>query len=316
MSTHILRLDVSRSRGGDDARQSTRSEEAYAHALTLEQLRVLAAVAEAGSFSAAARALNKTQSNVSYHVACLEEQLDVVLFERSGRKPCLTPRGELLIEHAKQVLAALDDLRSVSFAFAGKLEPRISLALDHRFPPSRLAEVLARFRARFPEVAVCIEHTTESRDGGARAIDEAQIGVIFGARLDAGLVVSAPISVEVVPLVAPSHPLAGRVASDDDLCRYPELAHSPDGCDDRPRVTAWHVASEGLRLDLVRAGLGWARMPKHLVEDDLARGALVPLETTRWGATPVHVELYVARRRDRPMGPAGQWLFGALAQSA
>ena len=58
--------------------------------LTLDQLRILIAVAEEGSFSAAARRLGRVQSGVSQAVQGLEEALDLALFDRSGRRPVLT----------------------------------------------------------------------------------------------------------------------------------------------------------------------------------------------------------------------------------
>jgi DNA-binding transcriptional LysR family regulator len=64
---------------------------------TLDQWRVLQAVADAGGFEAAAEALKRSQSSVSYAVRQLERQLPVAVFERSGRKARLTPAGEALL---------------------------------------------------------------------------------------------------------------------------------------------------------------------------------------------------------------------------
>ena len=56
-------------------------------ALTLDQLRVFAAVADAGSFRAAARQLSRVQSAVSHAIANMESELGVSLFDRQGRRP-------------------------------------------------------------------------------------------------------------------------------------------------------------------------------------------------------------------------------------
>ena len=78
----------------------------------LKQLRVLQAVAEAGSFSAAAARLNYTQPAVSRIVAALERELGAVLVERQSRPVRLTDAGAALLRHADDVFARLSSARS------------------------------------------------------------------------------------------------------------------------------------------------------------------------------------------------------------
>ena len=80
---------------------------------TLDQLQVFIAVAEAGSFSAAARKLNRAQSVVSYAINNLEQQLDVTLFERTGlRQPRLTVEGRAMLEDARRIVGGLEGMRA------------------------------------------------------------------------------------------------------------------------------------------------------------------------------------------------------------
>src|SRR5881397_2316385 len=91
--------------------------------LDLRRLAVFREVAESGSFSSAALALDYTQSVVSHHVAQLERELGVTLFERGKRPVRLTPAGERLSEHAGLILGAARtaeaDLRAVAGLEAG-----------------------------------------------------------------------------------------------------------------------------------------------------------------------------------------------------
>ncbi len=74
---------------------------------TLDQLQVLLAVAETGSFSAAGRRLNRAQSVISYTIANLEAQLRFKLFAREGtREPILTPEGRAVLPDARRIDAA------------------------------------------------------------------------------------------------------------------------------------------------------------------------------------------------------------------
>ena len=74
---------------------------------TLDQLQVLVAVADTGSFSAAGRKLNRAQSVISYAIANLETQLGLKLFEREGtREPRLTDVGRAMLEDARRMVSA------------------------------------------------------------------------------------------------------------------------------------------------------------------------------------------------------------------
>jgi DNA-binding transcriptional LysR family regulator len=74
--------------------------------LSLDQLRVLVTIVDAGSFSAAGRKLGRAQSAISQAIATLETLQGVALFDRSGYKPRLTDVGRVLVDHARLVLAS------------------------------------------------------------------------------------------------------------------------------------------------------------------------------------------------------------------
>ncbi|MGY9050396.1 MAG: LysR family transcriptional regulator, partial [Rhodobacterales bacterium] len=74
--------------------------------LSLDQLRVLVAIADAGSFSASGRSLNRAQSAISQAVATLEATQGVTLFDRSSYRPHLTDTGRVLVDQARLVLAS------------------------------------------------------------------------------------------------------------------------------------------------------------------------------------------------------------------
>ena len=76
--------------------------------VSLDQLRTFITAADEGSFSAAARKLNRVQSAVSGWVRGLEDQFGVVLFDRSGRFPKLTPEGVLLLADARGIVSGVD----------------------------------------------------------------------------------------------------------------------------------------------------------------------------------------------------------------
>jgi DNA-binding transcriptional LysR family regulator len=124
--------------------------------LALDQTRVLIAVAEAGSFSAAARRLGGVQSAVSQAMQTLEETLRLSLFDRSGKTPVLTDAGRMVLNDARQVVQRADALRSHAETIAGGTEPELAFAVDALFPTDILMEGLRALQATFPCLPVTL----------------------------------------------------------------------------------------------------------------------------------------------------------------
>src|SRR5471032_1477551 len=94
--------------------------------VSLDQLWSFIAAADEGSFSAAARKLNRVQSAVSGWIGGLEDQIGVVLFDRSGRFPKLTPEGVLLLADARNILCGVDTLKARAKLMSAGLEAELS----------------------------------------------------------------------------------------------------------------------------------------------------------------------------------------------
>jgi DNA-binding transcriptional LysR family regulator len=142
--------------------------------VTLDQMRVLIAVAETGSFSAAARRLGRVQSAMSQAVQTLEENLRLRLFDRAGKTPVLTDAGRAMLIDARLVVQRADALRSHAEIIAGGTEPELTFAVDPLFPTNILMESLRALQATFPCLTVTLLTeglgATEQRlrDGQAR----------------------------------------------------------------------------------------------------------------------------------------------------
>ncbi|WP_208029114.1 LysR family transcriptional regulator [Rhabdothermincola sediminis] len=126
--------------------------------MDLRQLNALLAVADTGSFSAAARALHTVQSNVSTHVARLEKELGSVLIDRATGR--LTEEGELVAARARRVRAELDalvaDLASLHDEVAGTARIGV-IGTTARWLVPRLVDAM---RARHPRVRVVVVDAT------------------------------------------------------------------------------------------------------------------------------------------------------------
>lgn len=119
-----------------------------------ESLQAFVLAAELGSFSAAARRLNKAQSAVSTAIANLEIDTGLQLFDRSTRSPTLTAQGRALLPHANGILLGTREFMAKAGSMAEGTEDRLGLVVEQRINPAPLYAVLDRFSKVFPAVSL------------------------------------------------------------------------------------------------------------------------------------------------------------------
>jgi DNA-binding transcriptional LysR family regulator len=289
---------------------------------SLDQLRVFLAVAEEGSFNRAARRLGRAISVVSYAIAQLEAQLGVALFAREGsRKPQLTPAGQALVAEARMVADDVDALVAKLRSLQQGLEAELALAVDVMVPGTALASLLREFQRMYPSVTLRLH--VEALGAVAALVSDRRADIAIGGPITAAcpeLEHQVVGSVELIPVAAPVHPLARMEAiPPGEARRHLQLVltdRSPltEGRDFSvisPR--SWRLADLGAKHVLLREGLGWGNMPRHLVADDLARGALVQLAVPE--GPRFDFQLNALRRRDRLPGPAACWMLTAFEEA-
>ena len=288
---------------------------------TYDQLHLLLAVVDEGSFAAAARRLGRAVSVVSYGIANLEAQLDLTLFEREGtRRPVLTEDGKAVLAEARNIARGMDGLRALAKGLHEGLEAEISLVVDVMLPPDRLGAALRAFNAQFPTVALRL-HVEALGAVIAKVLErEAVIGVSGPLNnLTAGLDWVSAGECALVPVAAPDHPLAMMspavpgAARDHIQLVLSDRSPLTEGHDFSvlsPRT--WRLADLGAKHALLRQGIGWGNMPHWMVEADLLGGTLVRLSLPDWPA-PSYT-FFGIWRSDTPPGPAAKWLLAQLTQ--
>lgn len=292
-------------------------------ALTLDQLRVLVAVAETGSFRAAATRIRRVQSAVSHAIATLEGQLGVELFDRSGRRPLLTSEGRALLADAKAILLKVDAMRARAVGLGESVELGLSLAVDTLFPVAALAHALGGMRASYPSVAVQLRSVPLGEPLAALRERRCTMAITVGEDFrDAHIELEALSPVGIVAVAAPGHALARRDPGPIDSSELAEhlqiVLEDPTGQTQGRDFGVlspgtWRVGGQDIKQALILAGLGWGRLPEWSVERDLAEGRLVRLDVPALGMHgKVALQGYLARRIDEPLGPAGRALRQAL----
>ena len=178
--------------------------------VTIEQLRTLRAVAEAGSFSAAARKLGRVQAAVSQSIDRLEAQLGLRLFDCTGRVPVLTAHGEAVVEAAAKVEDGVGALDELVASLKQGLERTLHIVVDVMFPTESLVAFAKDFAREHPGVGLLLfteilsgvtAHVREKRSAWGIAIEDADL-----SDLDSRTIAE----VRLIPVAARAHPLALR----------------------------------------------------------------------------------------------------------
>ena len=169
--------------------------------MTLEQLRIFVGVAEREHMTAAARALNITQSAASAAIAVLEERHAIKLFHRVGRGITLTEAGRLFLVEARGVLARAGAAETVLDELGGLKRGTLRVVASQTTAAYWLPPILANFRQRYPALGIelAIGNTAQA---ASRVHDgEADLGIVEG-RVDDPALAHWPIGEDRLVLVA------------------------------------------------------------------------------------------------------------------
>lgn len=283
----------------------------------MEQLEAFAAAAAQGSFSAAARALGKAQSAVSTQIANLEIDLGVELFDRAGRNPVLTPAGARLLPEARVILDRREHLLGVASSFAGHVETRLVVAIDELYPEPAVGEVFADFAARFPHVELELMFPN-MEDVGRFVLDgKADLGVMWRQEVlppELGFLTIGWVPLQLV--CGRNHPLAQGPVGWEELKRHRQImvagrGEGPEKQRLRVASDVWWIESHWVMLQILRRNVGWALIPRHIIEGSpLAPDLATPALEFDKGDHPVALEM--VWHKQRPVGPAAKWLRNRL----
>lgn len=251
----------------------------------LASLAVFVRVAEARSFTAAARALGTTTSAVSKRIAGLEDRLGVRLMHRTTRRLSLSEAGAALLARAERVLADLESLE-VSITGLGTT-PRGLLRVSGPlgFGESYLVPLLPAFFAQYPEIRVELELSDRFVDLVAERYD---LAVRIGRLGDSSLVAKRLGPSRLVACAAPAY-LArrGTPRTPEDLAEHECISSTlvdhrrewhfrgPEGERTAAVSGSFRANHGGAMRAAAVAGVGLAVLPTFLIEDELAEGSLV-----------------------------------------
>ncbi|HKO18373.1 MAG TPA: LysR family transcriptional regulator [Acidobacteriaceae bacterium] len=264
---------------------------------TLDEWEILQAVVQLGSFAAAAKRLNRSQSTISYAVARLQDQLGIKFFEIEGRKAKLTECGRALLVDAEPHLAGFHQLERRAGSLASGRELEVRLSIDSIFPNNRLFAALSKFSHRFPDVQLTLRQATFLSADSEFSLHNAHLCIT--GLLSREFFVRPILGIKMIAVAQRHHRLhaSKRKLGRPDLTQHMlvTVEGSASGMlKHQPRVPTQLVLSVGsidAAIDAVRSGLCFGWLPKYRIESELKAGEFVPLNLAMGGTREVRLNL-------------------------
>lgn len=287
--------------------------------ITLEALHILDAIERRGSFAAAAHELNRAPSSLSYQIQKLEQDLDLMIFDRSGHKANLTQAGKLILERGRAILSATEKLVNDATLLANGWELDITIALDGIIPVSKLFSMVealgniskTRLRIQDEILAGCWE-----------ALAMGRADLLICPRIDAVPqdVKSETIgTIKMIWVAAPTHYVHRRIGEFNEANRekYRAIAIADTAREQpamsvnilqrQPRLT---VSNLDAKCKALVAGLGIGTLPLEVAKAYLDKGELQIIH----GSEETELDIVLAWRRNQ-MGEAKSWCIQYLKKN-
>ena len=286
------------------------------------RMRLLVALANELSVSAAARAIGVTQSTASEHVRVLERAMGQPLIERFGKGSRLTDAGKVLAVRAAEALSALAAGEEEIADLAGLQSGRITLGASEAPGIYLLPDTLGCFQKDYPSVSVELEVASTDEVIQRLLGGRVQLAIVGAVPADARFAVQPFCEDEVVGVARPGVlPVADGVVAGEALAAATLLAAEAGSstqalADEELRAagvhprTTWRLGpSEGVKR-AAEAGLGFAFLSRFAVVGELERGSLESFRLA--GRAPLRRCINVVRLAGRELTPAEERFLATL----
>lgn len=278
--------------------------------MNFEQLSAFLESADCGSFSAGARKLGKSMPAVSQLVANLEIDLDLKLFDRSGRYPTLTKDGMVLYDYIKRSMEMVAEVQLKAQSLNAGVESCLAIGFEAALYQPFIDSLLVEFSQAFPRVDLDIRHDAS---GGLRH-------AIINGELDLAVGYFHPEATEyhaygfamdtIAAVVSADHPMSTGPVDEGLLGKFRQLSlrSAMDFEGAKHSVNLWVIDRPEQLVRLLCRGLGWAYLPIKWVEQELCIGSLVEMELSFLKQHMV-MEVELMSTQSIQQGPVLRWWY-------
>lgn len=289
--------------------------------MTLEQIRILAAVVEYGSLKKAAEILHKTQPALSMAMQKLEAELGFLLLDRGQYRLTLTPHGAIFFRQARSWLAEANQLKVLGKSLAKGYEAKYRICYDEASVNSEVDDCLSILFKHYPSTEFLIN--SGSRFNAINQVKEQSvelgIGPWFHIFQATGQYESFPIGeIDLVLVASPTLFSPKEVHCSNDLKNYSCITLKESSFEFDSEQLTIIQGSQLIKTDdlamlsrLVMSGAGWAMMSRNACQPLIDSGRLFEISLNDYIET-IKVEIRVFRKKQREHGPVANKIWSLL----
>lgn len=284
--------------------------------ISLDQWLAFKTVVERGSYAAAAEALNKSQSAISYALQRLNDQLPDPVLKQAGRRAVLTETGEVMLRHAEQLLAQAVQAETIARNMAAGVEAEVTVAVDSLLDIEAVVCVFEQFSRQFAHTRLRVLETSLS--GTTEALLERQADIVVHSQIPPGFTGPKLRDIIMAPVAAPGHPLINRreEVTEIELRQHRQVVLRDTGS--RREVDSgwlqaeqrWTVSHFSTSIKMLLSGLAFAMLPLNWVQAYLDRGELQRIRLQP--SLDRNLPLYLLLADRAAAGPATRALYDLL----
>jgi DNA-binding transcriptional LysR family regulator len=256
--------------------------------VSLEALLVLDAIEYRGSYAAAAEQLNKVPSALSYIVQKLEDQLNVTIFVRQGRRAVLTPAGKHLLIEGRKVLLAINVLSEQTQTIANGWEPKIRIACDSIMDIKQVFTGIQCFLVENGNIEIDVKE--EVMNGTWEALMEDRVDLVIGAPApipaQKGIRAIKMKELDSVLVVSKFHHLSKvkSLIQTSELSKYRSVVVHDSAKNEIPwsiniieGSQHFYVSTIAHKVEAIISGIGIGYLPKHIAQKYITSGELTEI---------------------------------------
>ncbi|WP_445115599.1 LysR family transcriptional regulator [Acinetobacter sp. WZC-1] len=239
-----------------------------------EQLTIFKTVIENGSFSAAARKLGKVPSAVSMSIAQLEIDLNINLFERSGREPTPTLQALTLYEKTEQLLIEMNQWKQQANALSTGLESSLNIVIVSELLHIHWTDYIAQLEQKFPELQINIYSAPQEDALQLLMNQSAQLALMFEREhLQSSEQFVELKRISLVPVAAWEHPLAqSEQVSFEQILQSRQIVVASRDRHIRPELLYskkyWRTDNHHSACTMILQQLGWGVLPSDMLDEN------------------------------------------------
>ncbi|MGV2988248.1 LysR family transcriptional regulator [Vibrio sp. E150_011] len=289
------------------------------NSITLEALHILDAIDRRGSFSAAAVELDRATSSLSYQIQKLEQDLDIMIFDRSGHKAVLTEAGKLILDRGRAILQVTESMVHEARLIANGWELDLTIAYDSIIPVANFFELVDKLGS-VSKTRIKLEE--EVLAGCWESLNDERSDLLVCPQPEVtpqGVKTQVLGTMSMVWVAAAEHYVHKRSGTFDSSAREKyrviaiadtareQPALSVNILEKQPRLT---VSNLEAKVEALVCGLGIGTLPKQVAEPLIKAGKLLPIEDT----DHAEINIVLAWKRNK-IGEAKSWCIKHLTKN-